>query len=259
MSLINNLKPGVNLHGLMEGVVLNRNDPKKEGRVGVFISRVMGLIPNSSEEEDSILIVDKESSKDDDANAVSGTAIVNGVNYLWAKRASRCGKDFGEWIIPRVGTSVFVFFLDGDPTQLYYLPFGPGDRCKRSKDIDDAVIHETPGGSKIGFSFTSVKDVYLDDTFYVELPDGSGIKIDSKNGTIDVMTKSSAAKIEMKKDGAINIIGDKLAISGNEIVLNTPKGAILWKPNIVPNCPLGGFIHGGEPAISDLKGGQKVL
>ena len=254
MSLADILKPGVSLDGLMEGVVLNRNDPKKEGRVGVFISRVMGLMANSSSEEKSKLIT-PSTNKIDDNNSISGTANINGINYLWAKRATRNGDNYGEWLIPPVGSSVFVFFLDNDPTQLYYLPFGPGDRSKRTVDINNAIIHETAGGSKIGFRFKEKDKEYSEDQFYVELPDGSGIQIDSKEGTIEVMTKSAAAKISMKSDGAINITGDKLTVGANEIIIQTPVGAVLWQPNIVGMCPLGGFPHGGKQAgISDLKG-----
>ena len=253
MNLVNILKPGVNLDGVMEGVVLNREDPKNEGRVGVFISRVMGLIANSSKEEKSKLIT-ADTKKNDDNNAISGTAVISGVNYLWAKRASRTGDKFGEWIIPPVGTSVFVFFLDGDPTQLYYLPFGPGDRSKMTSSVDNAIIHQTVGGSKIGFNFENDKK----DKFYVELPDGSGIIIDTNEKSVTVMTSGNAAKIELK-DSEIKVVGDKVTVAGKEIYLNTPVGAQLWKPNIVPKCPLGDFPHGGEAGgVMDLKGGKYV-
>jgi phage baseplate assembly protein gpV len=250
MSLLNIIKPGANLHGLMEGIVLDRDDPKKEGRVGVFISRVMGLIPNSSSKEPGQLIT-SSTSKDDDSNAVSGQAALSSINYLWAKRANRNGKsNFGEWIIPTVGSSVFVFFLDGDPTQLYYLPFGPGDRnSKPSKaaNVNEVVLHQTLSGSKIGFSNGGK------DKFYVELPDGSGIIISPKEQTVEIMTKDSAAKVAMK-EGKIDIKAESVTIAANDIILKTPDGA-LWMPNIVPNCPLGGFPHGGQQAgLTHIKG-----
>ena len=253
MSLVNILKPGVNLDGVMEGIVLNREDPTGKGRVGVFISRVMGLIANSSKEEKSKLIT-KDTSKNDDNNSISGTATISGINYLWAKRASRTGDEFGEWIIPPVGTSVFVFFLDGDPTQLYYLPFGPGDKSKMASSFNDNILHRTTNGSKIGFNFDDDKK----DKFYVELSDGSGIVVDVNEKTVTVMTAKKAAKIELK-DGEIKVVGDKVTVAGNEVYIKTPVGAQLWQPNIVPNCPLGGFPHGGTAGgVTDLKGGQYI-
>jgi len=253
MSLASVLKPGANLNGIMEGTVLDRDDPDKQGRVGVFIPRVMGLIPNSASKSVDMMSITPTTDRDD-INSVSGTATIKGVNYLWAKRANRTGENFGEWVIPPVGASVFVFFLDDDPTQLYYLPFGPGDRNKlpsKAKSPDDVVIQETINKSKIGF--TGGKD----EEFYVELPDGSGIKITPKNKEIVLMTKDSKAKISMKNN-AIKIIADNVTLQGNDVTFKTPDG-VLWKPNIVPNCPLGGFPHGGPAGgIQHLKGEAKA-
>ena len=252
MNLASVLKPGANLCGVMEGTVLDREDPNNQGRVGVFIPRVMGLIPNSATKSTDMLQVTPTSERDD-INSVAGVATIKGINYLWAKRASRTGENFGEWTIPPVGAVVFVFFLDGDPTQLYYLPFGPGDRNKipsKAKNPDDVVIQETIHGSKIGFTGGDEEE------FYIELPDGSGIKIVPKDQEILMMTKDSSAKVSMKND-TITVIATNVILEGTDITLKTVDG-MLWKPNIVPNCPLGGFPHGGPAGgINHIKGAAK--
>ena len=73
MNLTSVLKPGANLCGVMEGTVLDREDPSNQGRVGVFIPRVMGLIPNSATKATDMMQVTPTSERDD-INSVAGVA-----------------------------------------------------------------------------------------------------------------------------------------------------------------------------------------
>lgn len=261
MSVINSLIPGCDLNGFMVGKILTRDDQTKRGRVGVYIPRVMNLISNSNEQkEDSI--TSKDTSSNDDNNELSGTVTLKSVNFLWAKRATDRYKhdktSLGRWVVPPIGASVFVFFLDGRPDQLYYLPFGPDDGITDTSEgnPDLEIIHESIKGGSIAFD--STEDV---EKFYIQLSEGQGIEIDIKDNKIFMHNKENAATVELKekeinvKADTINVEGTDVTVKGSssvtidastgKITLKTPDSA-LWQPNILPQCPLAGIPHGGK-------------
>ena len=264
------------LYGKMKAKVLLNSDPSKKGRIGVFIPRVMGIIGNSNEKTEETEMPNSDS-KNDSNNAVSSKSPLTKVNYIWAKPAQYTlyGGSFvsGEFKVPPVGSKVFVEFIDGNPEDLYYLPYGPADQTdgldfapyaasKGSEYVE--IILKSLAGSITGFDSTSGTD-----KFFLIMKDGAQITVDGKENAILISTKDSAAKINCS-GSAINITCDNANVKGKNVTVSsdsntiidggtveikTPDG-LLWQPNVFTNCLIAGVPHGGAGAgISCLKGG----
>ena len=121
----------LDLHGFFRGRVVKNDDPKMEGRLGLFIPALVVDMPDHLEApapidnpvEDSLFANGQELQ-------LRGT--VKEDNYLWARPCawlvenSRAAKNVGgSFRVPRVGTMVLVFFEGADPNRPYWMPFTP--------------------------------------------------------------------------------------------------------------------------------------
>ena len=285
---------GHDLNGKMKAIVLTNDDPKKLGRVGVYIPRVMALIPNSNEKEegkDSVSgsVPDKFASDMD----VKGSNTLQYVNYIWAKPFMygyyKDGVSGGEWKIPPVGAKVIVEFIDSDPQQLYYMPFAPYDEeggfefdpyeTDGTGTVSIEVLYKSLNRNIILFDSTEDKDIFV-----IKMKSGMTFQMDAKNNTIELYTndKETNVKIDNANVAVTTKSGDvTVNTEGGSVTTNTSSGAIsaisdtgditlktstgkihlgtcdslLWAPNIMTNCPLLTVPHGGISAgINNLDG-----
>jgi hypothetical protein len=156
----------------MEGQVVRNCDPKGEGRIGVFIPKIM--FENDYNEDpydfDNDSLINKKDSEVVKIELDSGKLtkyVLNykathkdgtspdfedtekkfkQINYIWVRPTSfydefnaKSGNQYnaGSYRVPRVGASVFVFFLDSDPQKGYYLPITP------TKESDELTFTDT--------------------------------------------------------------------------------------------------------------------
>lgn len=268
---------GDSLYGKMRAKVLVREDPKGLGRVGVYIPRIMGIIADANESKEKLSTTPSSTSLDDN-NKLDSSSSVTETNYVWANRISY---DFltntescGEWRIPPVGAQIFVEFIDGDPQQLYYFPFGPCDLQNAKKlqnsakdgSPDQELVYLSLTGDSIGFDHSDSKD-----EVFITMKNGEQIKIDSVNDEVTVLTKDSGCKVSMKekiikvtadtlnaevKEANIKASSKVVVESSGDLVLSSPDSKT-WQPNCLPNCLLTGGPHGGKGAgITMLKGAK---
>jgi len=273
------LRSPLDLSGFFEGLVVKNNDPKKMGRVGVAIKKLMPFAGTYKKEILKPETAVPNSNKDSNNNITGNSPMVQSVNYLWCNRASnrfeQCDQltnrkaETGSFIIPPIGASVFVIFLNNDIQTPYYLPFGPSVEGNEKLingngdgDIDTDLIHQTANKDVLGFNNKK-------EEFYVKMSDNSGVLVSVKNKEIIINTAKDSAKIDLKDD-TINITCEtanikatnvKVEASSNIVLdskgtisIKTPDSAT-WSPNIIKMCPIGNFMHGGEAAgIMNLKG-----
>lgn len=171
-------RPDLPLFGLYRGVVLDRADPKKLGRVRV---RVPGV-------------------------AEQGTS--------WAWPAGTVGggdAQRGFYAVPEVGAEVVVLFAQGDVDEPHYLSgsWGEGDApravlAKAANDAPDVRAFETA-------DFELVFDDVVG-TFHVKHKRTSaGVTVD---GTTGAVTVSAIASLKIEAAGTVEINGLVVTING---------------------------------------------
>jgi hypothetical protein len=136
-----------NLNGFLTGTVMINDDPKKEGRIGVWIPKLMGNISKNGQPK-----MDKESFTNNmqaNENNINPNSPISNSNYWWvrptnmvdvAKQTEQYKENGdkvesynletvqssqGSYRVPRLGQEIIVIFLDGDPQKGYYLPLTP--------------------------------------------------------------------------------------------------------------------------------------
>jgi len=121
--------PSMNLHGMYRGVVEDRNDPKKMGRVRV---RVFGVHTEQKTKDDFNGIPTEELPWATPANPLFEGSIAG----------------FGSWSVPLQGSHVFVFFENGHINNPVYFATSPGlptekpDTTKGFNDPDGVYPHD---------------------------------------------------------------------------------------------------------------------
>ena len=282
------------LNGKMKAIVLTNEDPKNLGRIGVYIPRVMGLIPNSSEAETSNDLIKKEvESKYAKDMDITGKKSLENVNYILARPFiygyNKDGVSGGEWKIPPVGARVIVEFIDANPQELYYYPFAPYDEevgfefdpyetdCTGTVSIE--VLYKSLKRNIVLFDSTDDKDIFV-----IKMKSGMTFQMDAKNNIIELYTNDDETNVKIDnaevtvttKNGNVNVNTDGGSVTTNtssgaisaisdsgDITLKTGTGKIhlgtcdslLWAPNIMTNCPLLTVPHGGIAAgINNLDG-----
>jgi len=218
-----------NLSGIMEAQVVKNDDPTGEGRIGVFIPKLM--FENDYDEdpwEDKNKVEIKldvgklyknilNFQKDFDGSGTLGDLKFKKINFIWVRPTSffnafTSGKgneyNTGSYRVPRVGAPVFIFFLDEDPQKGYYLPISP------TKNGDELTFPETPKNKNpfVDIFDKKKKDVkkWTDDTWY---------KDDKKKRyNIDIIRSYfSGMRIEANNENhsisIVNNIGDRIIVS----------------------------------------------
>lgn len=274
------------LNGKMKAIVLTNEDPKNLGRIGVYIPRVMGLIPNASEAETSNDLIKKEvESKYAKDMDITGKKSLENVNYILARPFmygyNKDGVSGGEWKIPPVGARVIVEFIDANPQELYYYPFAPYDE-EVGFEFDP---YETDGTGTVSIEvlYKSLKrNIVLfdstddNDIFVIKMKSGMTFQLDAKNNTMEFYTNESETHvtvnggdvtIENEGNTTINTKGNvsvtaegdlKAEVTGNtevhtangNIDVSTDTGNITFKTMDAvkwqPNC-LGQCVFAGIP------------
>jgi len=147
----NNYKDCTDLSGFMEAEVRDNVDPLQEGRIKLYIPRLMF---HKKYEEKPITI--EETSK---CNNIVNEKDFKGINvniksnnYIWARpvnlyepnnpnwKDKKKYENSGSYRIPRIGTIVICFFLDNDPHKCYYLPLS---LTKSGDEITGKYTHKT--------------------------------------------------------------------------------------------------------------------
>jgi hypothetical protein len=264
---------GSDLRGKMRAIVLVRKDPSKLGRIGVYIPRIMGMITNFSSSSETNKTA---KSTDNSNNELILSDLIKTSNYIWAKPAAFCfltkDQQSGDWRIPPLGAEIFVEFIDSDPQQLYFMPYGPVDiknprvlpNDAEAGSPDQELIYQDLENGTIGFDHSDGKS-----EFFITLKDGQKIKIDRINDNISIETKSSAANISLK-GGKISVTASEIAASCKKLEVTASESAVVesngslslvtndssvWQPNCMSVCPLTLMSHGGPSAgIVLLKG-----
>jgi len=277
--LFEKFRKPLDLSGFFEGIVVVNEDPESKGRVGVAIKKLMPFAGTYKKKDEKQETVAPNSNKDSNNNLSGTQNALTSVNYLWCNRASNRFEQndettnkkaqTGSFIIPPVGATVFVIFLNRDIRCPYYLPFGPSVEGNEKLingsgdgDINTDLIHQTVNKDIVGFD-NATKE------FYIQMSDKSGLTINADKKTILIHTAKSAAKVELDDD-EINITADTVNVKAKDILVQSEssitfdsKGTIsikttdsaAWAPNIIQMCPIGNFMHGGSAAaINNLKG-----
>lgn len=269
----------LDLSGFFEGIVVKNDDPKKQGRVGVSIKKLMPFTGTYKKENTNQETVIPNLNKDSNNNLAGTKMALESVNYIWCNRASNRFEyadettnkkaETGSFIIPPIGAYVFVIFLNNDIKTPYYLPFGPAVEGNEKLingsgdgDINTDLIHQTINQDIVGFNNDKQE-------FYVQMSDKSGLLVNVKDKHILINTASESAKIDLKDDkitvvaNTVKVQASDVTVEANSSITFDSKGTITiktpdsttWAPNIIQMCPIGNFMHGGTPAgITMLKG-----
>lgn len=133
-------KPSIDDSRDLRGLVVNTTDPKMEGRIAVLIPRLMpNADPNMVQTKNKTSLVNKDILHNSElAGAVSSET--KSSNQMWARP---CPNAVGNFRVPYKGTTVYCYFEDGDPSKLYYKPYGaslegetiPMDGVRSSGDV----------------------------------------------------------------------------------------------------------------------------
>ena len=141
----------ITLEGLARAVVVSREDPLAEGRLAVWIPRLMPDVPLSGKREETMEANPVPPSGYDPGSDATPSDTVALVNCLWARPAAPFARDgaatSGSLAVPRRGEVVFVVFEDEDPRKPWWLPFGPvltSDRLDMGFMADSADSVDDP-------------------------------------------------------------------------------------------------------------------
>jgi type VI secretion system secreted protein VgrG len=135
----------------------------------------------------------------------------------WLRVATpHAGNGKGLFMLPEMGEEVIVAFSGGNPTLPYIIGtvFHGKAKAAFGNAGNDIKAIQTRSGNKIIMNDEA-------GSILVEDKNGNNMKMDG-NGTITVVSKSNMvyecgeSKIEMKKDGTINITGNKITVVAKE-------------------------------------------
>jgi hypothetical protein len=108
--------------GRKRAVVIRRDDPMLQGRIGVLIPELMPFAdPNSADSLEVAENIDPSLAANKDIKPLIPSKVVT-TNYVWA-RPPKDSK--GSYDVPYKGQTVWVEMEDGDPSKLYYMTTGP--------------------------------------------------------------------------------------------------------------------------------------
>ena len=242
----------VDFSGILQGIVIKRDDPKKEGRVGVYIPKLMFNLEEINLDEE--LSINESSTLNENnsasTNKISGIVSLETVNYYWARplvkfvRDSKKGNRSGEIDVPQLGEKIPLIFIDEDPQKCYYmnssitldgdnLPIKnlEGSESSKSDEIkrpNIKVFFEAPNGNIIGMDYNEEVNSFVikfegkHKFIMIDNPDKSEIRIEDKNGNkivIDSLTDNIT--INAKKNVILNNQGNiDINSKGNSSIIS---------------------------------------
>ena len=257
----------ISLTGMMRAVVLKRDDPLMEGRVGVRIPKVMTETDASDMEVCGMDINPKNPSDYDPNSEITPIREVKTTNMLWARPvlpfspASEDGKlmSSGTFAVPTVGQAVYVFFEEGDVQKLRYYPFTPslaGESIPMASLPEDSrqsledperrpnlrVLAETPRGHIMAFDENEDSDYFVirfangHELRMKGAEDDSRIEIRTANGNavqLDDLednlniTVLNDAVVNVGNDASISVANNMTAEAGGDMALKAGGGMML--------------------------------
>lgn len=115
--------------GFFRGRVVKNDDPKLEGRIGIFVPAIITELPNHLEAPAPQTSAIPDNVFENQAE-LGLNLTVQEDNYIWARPAAwmvenggTAKNQGGSFRVPRVGTMVLVFFEGADPNRPYWMPF----------------------------------------------------------------------------------------------------------------------------------------
>jgi type VI secretion system secreted protein VgrG len=150
----------------------------------------------------------------------------DGAKSPWLRVTTpHAGDGKGLFLIPEVGEEVIVGFEGDSPTKPYIIGsvYHGKAKCSFANGGNDVKILQSRSGNKVVLNDN-------EGSVHVEDKDGNNMKMDG-SGNINVESKESikltcgSAKIEMKKDGTININGKTITTSATDNATMSSGGA----------------------------------
>ena len=259
----------ISYSGIMRGVVKRRDDPLGEGRVAVYIPKLMTFSSTNAKPEESK--VTPGSGKYSPTSEVRSAKPVDALNYLWCRPVEYFSDDSasdnvvnGSYRVPQLEQTVFVFFEDEDPQKPYFYPYGPtkvgqvipmSNMESSESNIADVsrkpnihILSELPNGNIIGFDYNTDTN-----SFVVKFQNGHKIRIMKGNdgNKIEFVTENgNLIEINDEEDNInVNVNNDMNADVGNNIVVNVGNNA---------NIKLGGSANVDAGSSINLKAGSSI-
>lgn len=205
----------------MRAIVVSRVDPRMQGRIAVVIPSIMpGVDPIKPAMQKGKVSIEHDGLENKEISAgVSGD--IGTSNYIWARPTMSFS---GNSRVPYEGSTVYVFFEDGDPSKVYYRPYAP-------TLSGDATDMETIGATTDQFTPANKPNIHVIDTF----EDGTVLFYNENTGTREYgikMKDGTTFSINNGENKAITLNtagGFKLDINqtAQSINLSTPGGNIV--------------------------------
>ena len=218
----------ISLEGFLRAIVVSRADPLMEGRIAVWIPRLMPDIPPAAEMKvENAPNPRGEADYEPTTESDKPEEIVS-VNAMWARPATSFadGPDnaavpSGRIAVPQRGETVFVFFEDADPRKPWWLPFGPslaGSRLDASALSDSEttladpeklpnLLVETvlPNGNVLAWDYNEEVN-----TFVLRFANGHEIKIRDVPEESRILIRTAKGNYVLLEDN-----GDAIRVKAN--------------------------------------------
>lgn len=204
----------------LRGLVVSVVDPLMEGRIAVIIPRVMpNSDPNMAQTKEKTNTVNKDILHNTElTGAVASTA--KSSNQMWARPCRNAST--GNFRVPYKGQTIYCYMEDGDPSKLYYKPYGPTlsgeviamDEVRASGDVFSP--EKKP--------FIHVYDEFNDGTtiYYNENAENRELHCKFSNGfTASMESNPKAQRFELTTDLLYTFLIDQL---NKKILTKCPNG-----------------------------------
>ena len=241
--------------GMMRGIVKRRDDPKGQGRVAVYIPRLMGHQSQSAKPKENK--IPPGGANYAETSEIKNAQIVNVSNYIWCRPIEYISDDSsspnstnGSYRVPQLEQTVFVFFEDSDPQKPYYYPFGPtkegqvipmenleGSESNKSNVTNKPNIHvlsELPNGNIIGFDYNEGTNAFIikfANGHYIRIVKGeAGNKIDfatEKGNMFEIDDASDNINLKVNNDFNQEIGNNLIIDAGNNANISIGSNATL--------------------------------
>jgi len=257
--------PGdVSFDGIMRGIVVNNVDPKGEGRVAIVIPKLMPYLDGSEAPTKTGTKTTNPKSliDNDDENPYDTT--IQAVNFFWARptfaldyapaektvtsdvseipsgaeegthqtveiggqlKETSYVQGTGTYKIPRIESTVFVLFEDGDPQKCYFLPFSPtlygevtpmanvesfANRDTMQTKVNIHVLREWQNGNVLYADTNNDRN-----TFILKFANGHRLKLEF-NADSSVVTLNTQSGHQLKLVDKSSAVGDDNPLDAND-------------------------------------------
>lgn len=242
-NMSNNGISEISYQGFMRGVVKRRDDPTGEGRVAVYIPKLMQFQSTGAKAKEGKAT--NGSANYAETSEIKDNKVVNSQNYIWCRPAEYFQDGYesetnGTYIVPQLEQTVYVMFEDEDPQKPYYLPFGPSKKgqvipmsnmaASESTKADPSlkpnlhILSELPNGNIIGFDYNETVN-----SFVVRFQNGHMLRImkGEEGNKIELVTENqNLIEIDDNSDNInINVNNDMNQEIGNNLTINVSNQA----------------------------------